>query len=78
MEIRDKHIGERHGDLTIIGPAAKGQQGYLFYYWVRCECGNINRYRYDQVRRKGNCGLCEDARASGLNTMVKEIYNNAH
>ena len=72
MEIRDKHIGERHGSLTIIGAAAKPQQGYLFYYWTRCDCGNIKRYRYDQARRAGCCGLCEDARESNLNELIKE------
>ena len=76
MEIRDKHIGEVHGDITIIGSSAKQQQGYLFYYWCRCKCGNIKRYRYDQLRRVGNCGLCEDAHDSGLNNLIKGIYSN--
>lgn len=74
MQARDKHIGEKHGDIEILAPAAKAAQGYLYYYWCRCSCGNINRYRYDQVRRKGNCGLCEDARESGLTEVIKKNY----
>ena len=56
----DKRIGEQHGDLTIIAKSTKQANGYLPYYWTRCKCGNIKRYRYDQARRVGNCGLCED------------------
>ena len=75
MEIRDKHINEKHGDITILAPAAKPAQGYLYYYWCKCSCGNIKRYRYDQARRVGNCGLCEDARESGLSEIIRGIYN---
>lgn len=56
----DKHIGERHGSLTIIARSTKQSNGYLYYYWCLCDCGNVKRYRYDQLRRVGNCGLCED------------------
>lgn len=62
--LMDKHIGEVHGDLTIIARSTKGSNGYLYYYWVKCACGNVKRYRYDQLRRVGNCGLCEDFRES--------------
>ena len=55
-----KHIGEKHGELTIIARSQKPSNGYLYYYWARCSCGNIKRYRYDQARRVGSCGLCED------------------
>lgn len=55
-----KHIGEKHGELTIIARSKKPSNGYLYYYWARCSCGIIKRYRYDQARRVGSCGLCED------------------
>lgn len=60
----EKRIGEKHGDLVIIARSNKEANGYLPYYWTRCSCGNIKRYRYDQARRVGNCGLCDDFRAS--------------
>lgn len=60
----EKHIGEQHGELTIIAKSAKQSNGYLHYYWTECSCGNIKRYRYDQARRAGNCGLCEDFKTS--------------
>lgn len=73
--IKDKHLGEQHGDLTVIAvAAAKGSNGYLSYYWVRCKCGNVKRYRYDQLRRVGNCGMCEDFTASGV-LKALEGYN---
>lgn len=60
----DKHIGEQHKDLTIVALSTKKANGYLYYYWTKCACGNYKRFRYDQVRRAGNCGMCEDFRAS--------------
>ena len=66
----DKHIGEVHGDLTIIAKSTKESNGYLYYYWCKCACGNIKRYRYDQARRTGNCGLCEDYKESGVNVAL--------
>lgn len=74
MEIRDKHIGEVHGDLTILCPSSKPNQGYLYYYWCKCACGNIKRYRYDQLRRAGACGLCEDALQSNLKEEIERNY----
>lgn len=62
----NKHIGEVHGDLTIICPSAKPANGYLYYYWAQCSCGMLKRYRYDQLRRAGSCGFCEDVKASEL------------
>lgn len=53
--------GERHGDLTLLCKAQKEPNGYLHYYWCKCEkCGNLKRFRYDQARRAENCGFCED------------------
>ena len=71
MTNNDKHIGEVHKDLTIIARSSKPCNGYLYYYWTRCACGNIKRYRYDQLRRAGSCGLCEDYRESGVNSALK-------
>ena len=62
----DKHIGEKHGSITIVSKSIKPANGYLYYYWCKCDCGNIKRYRYDQARRVGNCGLCEDFIESGV------------
>ena len=73
MVMRDKHINEVHGDLTIIAPSEKPSNGYLHYYWCKCACGNIKRYRYDQARKNGSCGMCEDFRASGVSEKLKEI-----
>lgn len=67
----DKKIGERHGDITIIARAQKPSNGYLHYYWTRCECGNIKRFRYDQARRVGNCGMCDDFRESKVMESLK-------
>lgn len=68
-------IGEKHGELTIIARSSKPQQGYLPYYWVRCSCGNIKRYRYDQVRRKNDCGVCEDFKRSGTLQAYRSSIN---
>ena len=56
----DKNIGEIHGDIEIIALSTKQANGYLNYYWCKCKCGNIKRYRYDQARRVKNCGMCQD------------------
>ena len=69
----DKHIGEKHGELSIVCRAAKEPNGYLYYYWVRCSCGNIKRLRYDQARRNHDCGLCEDFSKSRVLEALKEI-----
>lgn len=58
--------GEKHGSLTIICKATKESNGYLHYYWVRCECGYIKRLRYDQIRKGKACGLCDDVIATGV------------
>lgn len=71
----DKHIGERQGDLTLIALSAKEPNGYLSYYWCKCDCGNLKRYRYDQARRIGNCGLCEDFTASKVNEVLRNGEN---
>lgn len=67
----DKHIGEKHGELEIIALSTKQANGYLKYYWTRCSCGNLKRYRYDQARRIGNCGFCEDFIASKVNEVIR-------
>ena len=71
--LRDKHLNELHGDLTIITPSTKAPNGYLYYYWAQCKCGNIVRLRYDQIRKKGNCGNCEDYIASMVDKAVKGV-----
>ena len=71
----DKRIGEVHDKLTIIAASTKEPNGYLNYYWCKCACGNIKRYRYDQARRVGNCGLCEDFTESGVNEVLKGLNN---
>ena len=62
----DRRIGEKHGKMTIICKAQKEPNGYLPYYWCECDCGNVKRLRYDQARRVGDCGLCEDFTKSGV------------
>lgn len=69
----DKHIGETHDQITIIARSIKEPNGYLYYYWVRCSCGNVKRLRYDQARRVGSCGLCGDFHNSGVLKALKEI-----
>lgn len=71
----EKHIGEKHGDITIIASSTKPANGYLYYYWCKCDCGNIKRYRYDQARRVGNCGMCEDFSESEVSKAL-EVYDN--
>lgn len=56
----DKHINEKQGNLTLVARSTKANNGYLAYYWCLCKCGNYKRYRYDQARKNGNCGQCED------------------
>lgn len=70
-----KHIGEKHGDITIIASSTKQANGYLPYYWTKCACGNVKRYRYDQARRVGNCGLCEDYTESEVNAVLEGLNN---
>lgn len=62
----DKHINEQLGELTLIARSQRPANGYLHYYWCKCSCGNIKRYRYDQARKNGNCGMCEDFRDSNV------------
>ena len=69
----DKNIGEKHGAIIILCRAQKPSNGYLHYYWTRCDCGNIKRLRYDQARRVGNCGLCEDFQTSEVLKAVGEV-----
>ena len=69
----DKHINEVHNDLTIIARSTKKSNGYLYYYWTKCKCGNVKRYRYDQARRVGNCGSCEDYIKSNVNKKLEEL-----
>lgn len=71
----NKHIGEKHGNLTIIARSIKQANGYLPYYWCKCDCGNVKRYRYDQARRVGNCGLCEDYTESEVNRVLEGLNN---
>lgn len=68
--IIEKHVGEKHGNLTIICPSIKPSNGYLHYYWVKCDCGNIRRYRYDRIKQVGDCGMCEDFKESGVNSFL--------
>ena len=70
---QDKRIGEKHGELTIVSRSIQPPNGYLYYYWCRCSCGNIKRYRYDQARRAGACGFCEDFKRSQVSKAIKEI-----
>lgn len=60
----DIHIGEKHDQLTIIALSNKSPNGYMKYYWTMCECGNYKRLRYDLVKKKGCCGMCEDFKES--------------
>lgn len=62
----DKHIGEKFGELTIVAKSTKEPNGYLNYYWTRCSCGNYKRFRYDFVKKAGNCGMCKDFKESGV------------
>lgn len=71
----EKHLGEKHGAITIIARSIKPANGYLYYYWCKCDCGNIKRYRYDQARRVGNCGMCEDFIESEVFKGL-EVYGN--
>lgn len=70
--IDDKRIGEVHGDLTIIARSAREPNGYLWFYYARCKCGNIKRLRYDALRKAGTCGNCEDFTASKVIEALKE------
>ena len=67
----DTHINEVHGDLTIVARSKRPSNGYLHYYWCKCACGNLKRYRYDQLRKNKACGLCEDFTASDVNTKLR-------
>lgn len=71
----EKNIGEKHGKITIIARSIKPSNGYLHYYWCKCDCGNIKRYRYDQARRVGNCGMCEDFKESGVLSALGVLQN---
>lgn len=71
----DKHINEEFKDIKLIALSTKPANGYLSYYWCRCKCGNIKRYRYDQARRVGNCGMCEDFKESEV-LRALEVLNN--
>lgn len=69
----NKHLNEVHGELTIVAPSTKRANGYLYYYWCKCSCGNFKRLRYDQVRKNKSCGMCEDFNDSGVLDYLKEL-----
>lgn len=69
----DKHLNEVHGELTIIARSTKAPNGYLHYYWCKCSCGNIKRYRYNLVRTNKSCGMCEDFNDSKVLEHLKEL-----
>ena len=69
----DNKIGERLGSLTLVARSTKKSNGYLYYYWCKCDCGNIVRYRYDQARKNGSCKKCEDFIASNVNDKLKGL-----
>ena len=71
----DKHIGEKHGELTIVSRSIAKPNGYLYFYWCRCSCGNVKRYRYDRARQVGCCGMCEDFAGSQVNEALKEYIH---
>ena len=71
----DRHIGEVHDQITILTLSTKPANGYLYYYWCKCSCGNIKRYRYDQARRVGNCGMCEDFKESEVKKAIEVLDN---
>lgn len=68
------HIGEKIQNFEILAESTREPNGYLRYYWVRCSCGNVKRYRYDQIKKKGSCGDCEDYKRSlgSINGNAKE------
>ena len=70
--MKDKKLFEEYGDLKIIARSTKKPNGYVAYYWCQCSCGNYIRYRYDQIRKKQSCGLCEDFRESMKHPHGKE------
>lgn len=59
-----RHLGEQHNELTIIATSTMPSKGYIPYYWCKCSCGYIKRFRYDQIKKKITCGMCEDFRES--------------
>lgn len=72
---KDKHIGEQHQDLTVVAKSTKAPNGYLHYYWCKCSCGNYKRFRYDQVRKAGNCGQCKDFKESEVLRSLEVLIN---
>lgn len=72
----DKHCGEVHGELTIVAKSAKAGNGYLSYYWCKCSCGNYKRFRYDFVKNKQSCGLCDDFKESNVERCALEVLKH--
>lgn len=72
----DRHIGEVHGNLIIVAKSTKPDNGYLSYYWTKCSCGNFKRYRYDAVKKKGSCGMCEDFKQSNVEGNAFEVLKH--
>lgn len=52
--------GQRHGSLTYLKPAK--QEKYRVYWWVLCDCGNIEQIRADHF--KENCKVCSSHKKS--------------
>lgn len=67
-----KRVGEVHDQLTIIAESTKEPNGYQKYYWCKCSCGNYLRARYDVLKKKGSCTLCDDFKASVVNNGKEE------
>lgn len=72
---KDKHVGEKHKELVIVAKSTKAPNGYLNYYWTRCSCGNYKRFRYDLLKKAGNCGMCQDFKESEVLRNLEGLSN---
>ena len=66
LSSRAKNLtGKRQGKLIFIKPAEKQDNGRI-YWWVQCDCGNIEKIRADN-KNKVSCCKCSNIAISQKN-----------
>ena len=62
----EDNVGKKIEDFKIVALSNKSPNGYMYYVWAQCKCGCIVRLRYDQLKKRKNCGKCDDFGSTGL------------
>ena len=70
LNTRAKNLtGKKQGKITFIKPAEK--RNNRIYWWIQCECGNVEKIRADSL--KTSCHKCSNETKS---KKLKQILMN--